>query len=99
MDPECQGGPVPARVSMLTLSQKLHRFVTACLLVLAGAPALCEQVTLVDRDAHYPEGPLWQDGKLLYVEYSANNIKSWDGKHNAVIWHRGGCGAGRLIPR
>jgi gluconolactonase len=71
----------------------------ACLLALAGAPALCQQIRVVDRDAHYPEGPLWHDGKLLYVEYSANNIKSWNGTTTAVFWHKDGCGPSGLIAR
>jgi gluconolactonase len=71
----------------------------ACLLALAGAPALCQQISVVDRDAHYPEGPLWHDGKLLYVEYSANNIKSWNGTTTAVFWHKDGCGPSGLIVR
>jgi gluconolactonase len=53
----------------------------------------------IDRDAHYPEGPLWRDGRLLYVEYSAGNIKSWDGSASRVIWHKEGCGPSGLISR
>jgi sugar lactone lactonase YvrE len=60
---------------------------------------LCEQVTIVDRDAHYPEGPLWRDGKLLYVEYSTSNIKAWSGTQNGVLWHKDGCGPSGLIAR
>ncbi len=54
----------------------------------------------MDRDAHYPEGPLWHAGKLLYVEYSAGNIKSSAGEAGAgatVIWHEDGCGPSGLI--
>jgi gluconolactonase len=76
----------------------LHQL-SICLLALAGAPAFCEQITTVDRDAHYPEGPLWHDGKLLYVEYSANNIKAWDGARASVLWHKDGCGPSGLISR
>jgi len=34
---------------------------------------------LIDAAAVYPEGPLWRDGKLLYVEYAGPGIKIWDG--------------------
>jgi sugar lactone lactonase YvrE len=71
----------------------------ACLLTLGAAPALCEQVTPLDRDAHYPEGPLWRDGRLFYVEYSAGNIKSWNGTRSEVFWHQDGCGPSGLIAR
>jgi sugar lactone lactonase YvrE len=70
-----------------------------CLLALAGAPALCEQITIVDCDAHYPEGPLWRHGNLLYVEYSTSNIKTWSGTQSSVFWHKDGCGPSGLISR
>ena len=69
-----------------------------CLLLCLGAfPALADQVTAIDPDARYPEGPLWRDGKLFYVEYSASNIKSWDGRRTTIYWHKDGCGANSLI--
>jgi gluconolactonase len=71
----------------------------ACLLTLAGTPALSEQITIIDRDAHYPEGPLWRDGKLFYVEYSTSNIKAWIGTQRRVFWHKDGCGPSGLISR
>ena len=49
----------------------------AGLLLLASAgTAVSAQLTPIDSAAHYPEGPLWRAGKLFYVEYSTNNIKS-----------------------
>jgi gluconolactonase len=68
------------------------------LLSLASSPAVAAQLASIDPDAHYPEGPLWRGDKLLYVEYSASNIKSWDGQRSAVYWHKDGCGANSLIP-
>jgi gluconolactonase len=68
------------------------------LVSLAGGSALSAQLAPIDGDAHYPEGPLWRDGKLFYVEYSTNNIKSWDGRTPRVYWHKDGCGASGLIP-
>jgi gluconolactonase len=67
------------------------------LFCLCGLPALAGQVTVIDPDAHYPEGPLWRDGQLFYVEYGQSNIKSWDGQRTKVIWHKDGCGANALI--
>jgi len=52
---------------------------------------------LVDATAAYPEGPLWRDGKLLYVEYAGPGIKIWDGKHVRPYWSREHCGASGLI--
>jgi sugar lactone lactonase YvrE len=52
---------------------------------------------LVDATAAYPEGPLWRDGKLLYVEYAGPGIKMWDGKHATSYWSGEHCGASGLI--
>jgi gluconolactonase len=68
-----------------------------CLLWMAGVPALAEHIMPLDPNVQYPEGPLWRDGKLLYVEYAASNIKSWDGKRSTLYWHKDGCGASALI--
>lgn len=74
-------------------------FLVTCLLGLSGAPAPCAQITIIDRDAHYPEGPLWRDGKLFYVEYSTSNIKTWNGTRSGIFWHQDGCGPSGLISR
>lgn len=72
-------------------------FPVACLLALVATSAIAD-ISVVDPDAHYPEGPLWHDGKLLYVEYSAGDIKRWNGAGITVIWHEDGCGPSGLIP-
>jgi gluconolactonase len=63
----------------------------------AGAGVAVEPLGTVDAEAHYPEGPVWRGGQLFYVEYSAGNIKRWDGTRTVQIWHRDGCGASGLI--
>lgn len=82
------------------------RIIATCLLILADAPAWCQpdhgpsgQVTVIDGDAHYPEGPLWRDGKLFYVEYSTSNIKRWSSTGGNIFWHEDGCGPSGLISR
>ncbi|MGP0055347.1 MAG: SMP-30/gluconolactonase/LRE family protein [Steroidobacteraceae bacterium] len=54
--------------------------------------AAASSLRVIDADAHYPESPLWHDGRLFYVEYSANNIKTWDNHHVQIYWHRDHCG-------
>jgi gluconolactonase len=54
------------------------------------------ETVLVDAAA-YPEGPLWRDGKLLYVEYAGPGIKMWDGKRVVSYWTGEHCGASGLI--
>jgi gluconolactonase len=70
----------------------------ACIVGFTLAPLMAgAQVVAIDPQAHYPEGPLWRGDKLFYVEYSASNIKTWDGKRVAVFWHKDKCGANSLI--
>jgi gluconolactonase len=70
----------------------------ACMAAAAslGAAARADTV-LIDAAAVYPEGPLWRDGKLLYVEYAGPGIKIWDGKRAAAYWRGEHCGASGLI--
>jgi len=52
---------------------------------------------VIDAHASYPEGPVTDRGRLLYVEYATSNIKSWDGERLRVYWHKDHCGASALI--
>ncbi len=52
----------------------------------------------VDANALYTEGPLWHDGKLIYVEYAGPGIKVWDGRKATIYWAKPHCGASALIP-
>lgn len=69
-------------------------FSACCLLQVA--PTLAA-VDAIDPVAKYPEGPLWDHGRLLYVEYAGNDIKSWDGTKATVFWHKEHCGPNALI--
>ena len=40
----------------------------------------------------FPEGPLWDNGDLLFVEVYAHRLSRWDGEVTTV-WHDPGCGA------
>jgi len=66
-----------------------------CFITLIGASRA--NTVLVDPAAAYPEGPLWWDGKLLFVEYAGPGIKIWDGKRIASYWSGAHCGASGLI--
>jgi gluconolactonase len=67
------------------------RFVILALLLLAS-PASAQDRVVINAEAYYPEGPLWHDGRLYYAEMGADRVQAWDGKTNAVIWTRPGCG-------
>jgi gluconolactonase len=55
-------------------------------------------VKVLNNDAHYPEGPIWFQGKLYYVEYDRNTVMTWDGKRNAVFSSDKGCGQSAVVP-
>jgi sugar lactone lactonase YvrE len=64
---------------------------------LAVACAARAEIVIVDADAIYPEGPVWQNGKLLYVEYGGPGVKIWNGKSTGVYWKSEHCGPAGLI--
>lgn len=63
----------------------------------AGTGIAQAGVEPIDPHALYPEGPLWDQGRLLFVEYAGPGIKSWDGHEAKVWWRREHCGANALI--
>jgi len=72
------------------------------LLLLLGAmfvlPAWADDVKVLNADAHYPEGPVWYQNKLYYVEYDRNTVTIWDGKSNTVFSSVPGCGQSAVVP-
>ena len=54
-------------------------------------------LSVLNQDAHFPEGPLWHDGKLYYVEYDRNTVTVWDGKSNRTFATLKGCGPSAVI--
>jgi len=78
---------------------RVHNLLLTALLILGlfRAGIICARVEVIDPHARYPEGPLWDQGRLLYVEYAADAIKMWDGKEAKVWWRKEHCGASGLI--
>ncbi len=70
------------------------------LVLLAGAAPMARaaEVRVLNDDAHFPEGPIWYQGKLYYVEYDRNSVTTWDGVHNRIFWQKPGCGPSAVIP-
>jgi sugar lactone lactonase YvrE len=70
-----------------------------CLFCAAGTAYGAQSgVQVLNDDAHYPEGPIWYQGKLYYVEYDRNTVMTWDGKKNAVFSAEKGCGQSAVVP-
>jgi gluconolactonase len=78
---------------MRRLSHVLALFAVA-LTAHAAGPA----VKVLNADASYPEGPVWYQGKLYYVEYDRNTVMTWDGRKNTVFSAEKGCGQSAVAP-
>jgi gluconolactonase len=55
-------------------------------------------IKVLNKDAHFPEGPVWYRGKLYYVEYDRNTVTTWDGRRNVVFATEKGCGQSAVVP-
>lgn len=76
-----------------------RRFIAAGLSCVAGvACAASGGVKVLNADVHYPEGPIWYQGKLYYVEYDRNAVMTWDGKDNRMFSTEKGCGHSAVVP-
>jgi gluconolactonase len=68
-----------------------------CLLGMTSQAA-SSGIKVLNSDAHYPEGPIWYQGKLYYVEYDRNAVMTWDGVKNSVFAQEKGCGQSAVVP-
>ncbi len=75
--------------------RKLRRLLFVGLILSTAASAAGLRV--LNADVSYPEGPLWNDGKLYYVEYGRDAITVWDGKANRRFWTFAGCGPSAVM--
>jgi sugar lactone lactonase YvrE len=60
-------------------------------------PCKAAQIEVLNDDVHFPEGPIWHDGKLYYVEYDRNTVTVWDGRTNRVFASLKGCGPSAVL--
>jgi len=59
--------------------------IIALLLLALSTGVAAGEVEVVVPEA-FPEGLLWHEGQLYYVEYGADTVMTWDGKQNAQVW-------------
>lgn len=77
----------------------MRNYLWVLLVIGCAAPyARASDVTILNNDAHFPEGPIWYQGKLYYVEYDRNSVTTWDGAKNRIFWSKPGCGPSAVIP-
>lgn len=70
----------------------------ALALFACSLPALAAEPVVINGDASFPEGPIVENGKLIYVQYGSSKLTTWDGSTNTDIWSQGGCGPSAVIP-
>jgi sugar lactone lactonase YvrE len=88
---------MPGTQASLEVLMRARWLLASLLLCLSGAGEIYAAVEVIDAHARYPEGPLWDQGRLLYVEYAGDGIKLWDGKEAKIYWRKDHCGASGLI--
>ena len=71
--------------------------ISAAILMVWSTGALAAEVEVIVPEASFPEGPLWHDGQLYYVEYGADTVMRWDGKDNEQVWRQDGCGPSAVV--
>ena len=76
----------------------MRRSALALLSLLCSGQAWAGDVKVLNRDAAFPEGPFWADGKLYYAEYGGNRVSVWDGVSNRALWAEDGCGPSAVMP-
>jgi gluconolactonase len=64
---------------------------------LLATSVMAADFRILNEDAHFPEGPIWYDGKLYYVEYDRNTVTVWDGSSNRIFGTLKGCGPSAVI--
>ncbi len=63
----------------------------------AGLQLARAELAVVAADVSYPEGPVWQGGKLYFVEYGRGTVRVADGGRIAEFWHSEHCGPSGLF--
>ncbi|MFO7739531.1 MAG: SMP-30/gluconolactonase/LRE family protein [Desulfatiglandaceae bacterium] len=67
------------------------------LMFFSALPLYAGDIEVINPKSAFPEGPMWHDGKLFYVEYGSHKVMTWDGKENNVFWKMDGCGPSAVV--
>ena len=85
------------RKEMLMRKRKIIDFgLGAIVSAFLAVSAMADEVTVVTNILG-PEGPVWVDGNLYYVGFTASTLCKWDGKTNTVLNAAVGCGHNGLV--
>ena len=71
----------------------MKRYTTlAGALLMAASSVASADMTVVDKLALGPEGPLYDNGNLYYVEWGNSELTRWDGESITTVHQQDGCG-------
>ena len=59
--------------------------------------AFAGDIKVINAKSGFPEGPLWHNDKLYYVEYGSQTVMTWDGNQNQEFWKKEGCGPSAIV--
>ena len=66
--------------------------ILAAALLLAVPFSAHAGMTIVDKLALGPEGPMYENGNLYYVEWGSSALSKWDGEAKSTVHQEEGCG-------
>jgi sugar lactone lactonase YvrE len=66
-------------------------------LTFAATAGWAGDAEVIDPKTAFPEGPLWHDGRLYYVEYGGHTIMAYDGEQSEKVWEQEGCGPSAVV--
>ena len=67
------------------------------LIIVFTSIAFAGDIKVINAKSGFPEGPLWHEDTLYYVEYGSHTVKTWDGKQNQEFWKMDGCGPSAIV--
>ncbi|THB80338.1 MAG: hypothetical protein D3926_07675 [Desulfobacteraceae bacterium] len=67
------------------------------ILAILSSPAWAGDARVINPKSGFPEGPLWHQDKLFYVEYGSQTLMTWDGGANGQFWKMEGCGPSAVV--
>ena len=65
----------------------MKRLALLCFILVFGvtATAYSGDIKVINAKAGFPEGPLWHNNQLYYVEYGTHKAVTWNGRENRVF--------------
>ena len=88
----------PGRQGLIGGRPYRHALAAVAIAASLGHSAAAAEIEVVAKGARFPEGPLWADGALYFVEYGGHTILRVGADDvPAKIWERPGCGPAALV--